>query len=79
MDYAIPTAADLPPIEVHHIETPAPGIAGVFKGAGEAGTTGAPAAILNAINDALAPFGVLMTEQPVTPERVRAALGHARR
>ena len=75
MDYAVPTAADLPPFELHHIETPAPSIAGGFKGAGEAGTTGAPAAILNAINDALAPFGSLISDQPVTPERVLRALG----
>ena len=75
MDYAVPTAADLPPFELHHVETPAPSIAGGFKGAGEAGTTGAPAAILNAINDALAPFGVLISDQPVTPERVLRALG----
>jgi carbon-monoxide dehydrogenase large subunit len=74
MDYALPTAADLPAIETHHLETPAPALAGGFKGAGEAGTTGAPAAILNAVNDALAPFGVLLTEQPLTPARVRAAL-----
>ena len=78
MDYAVPTAADLPPIEVHHLETPAPGIAGGYKGAGEGGTAGAPAAILNAVNDALAPFGVLLTEQPLTPERVLRALGGAR-
>jgi len=74
MDYAIPTAADLPAIEVHHLETPAPGLAGGFKGAGEAGTAGAPAAILNAVNDALAPLGVMVTEQPITPERVLVAL-----
>ncbi len=74
MDYALPAAADLPPIEVHHLETPAPGIAGGFKGAGEGGTAGAPAAILNAVNDALAPWGVMLTEQPVTAERVLAAL-----
>mgnify|MGYP001565604932 FL=1 len=78
MDYAVPTAADLPPIEVHHLETPAPGIAGGYKGAGEGGTAGAPAAILNAVNDALAPFGVMLTEQPLTPERVLRALGGAR-
>jgi carbon-monoxide dehydrogenase large subunit len=75
MDYAVPTAADLPPIEVHHLESPAPSIAGGFKGAGEAGTTGAPAAILNAVNDALAPMGAMITEQPVTPERVLRARG----
>jgi carbon-monoxide dehydrogenase large subunit len=75
MDYAVPTAADLPAFELHHLETPAPSIAGGFKGAGEAGTTGAPAAILNAVNDALAPFGALISEQPITPERVLRALG----
>jgi carbon-monoxide dehydrogenase large subunit len=74
MDYAVPTAADVPPLELHHLETPAPSIAGGFKGAGEAGTTGAPAAILNAVNDALAPFGAAITDQPITPERVLRAL-----
>ena len=74
MDYAVPTCADLPPIEMHHIETPAPGLVGGFKGAGEAGATGAPAAILNAVNDALAPLGVMLTDQPITPERVVQAL-----
>jgi carbon-monoxide dehydrogenase large subunit len=74
MDYAVPTATDLPPIEVHHLETPAPALPGGFKGAGEAGTAGAPAAILSAVNDALAPFWVVITDQPVTPERVLRAL-----
>ena len=74
MDYAVPTAEDVPPIETHHIETPAPGIAGGFKGAGEAGATGAPAAILNAVNDALAPLGVMLTDQPITPARVIQAI-----
>ena len=74
MDYAVPTAADVPPLELHHLETPAPSIAGGYKGAGEAGTTGAPAAILNAVNDALAPFGAAITDQPITPERVVNAL-----
>ena len=77
MDYAVPTAHDVPPIETHHIETPAPSIAGGFKGAGEAGATGAPAAILNAVNDALAPLGVMLTDQPVTPARVIQALGRS--
>jgi carbon-monoxide dehydrogenase large subunit len=75
MDYAVPRAADVPAFELHHLETPAPAIAGGFKGAGEAGTTGAPAAILNAVNDALAPLGAMLTDQPITPERVLRALG----
>ncbi|MFL5090334.1 MAG: hypothetical protein ACJ8D7_08175, partial [Xanthobacteraceae bacterium] len=44
------------------------------KGLGEGGTIGAPAAIVNAINDALAPFGVSIEEIPATPQRIRAAL-----
>lgn len=78
MDYAVASAADLPPIEVHHLETPAPGLAGGYKGAGEGGTAGAPAAILNAVNDALAPWNAMITDQPVTAERVLAALSGAR-
>jgi len=78
MDYAVPTFADIPPIETHHIETPAPGIAGGFKGAGEAGATGAPAAILNAVNDALAPLRVMLTDQPITSERVIRAIRERR-
>jgi len=74
MDYAVPTAADLPVMQVHHLETPAPALAGGFKGAGEAGTAGAPAAILNAVNDALAPWGAMLTDQPLTSERVLTAL-----
>ena len=78
MDYAVPTAADVPPLELHHLETPAPSIAGGYKGAGEAGTTGAPAAILNAVNDALAPLGAAITDQPITAERIVSALRDSR-
>jgi len=77
MDYLIPTTSEIPLIEVHHVETPAPHLAGGFKGAGEGGTAGAPAAILNAVNDALSPFGVMLSEQPITPEGVRRALREA--
>ena len=79
MDYAVPVAASIPPIEVHHLETPAPHIAGGFKGAGEGGTTGAPGAILNAVNDALSPYGAMITEQPITAERVVMAIEASRR
>ncbi len=77
MDYALPTAADVPVIECHHLETPAPALAGGFKGAGEAGVTGAAAAVLNAVNDALAPLGAALAELPLTPARVRAAVERA--
>jgi carbon-monoxide dehydrogenase large subunit len=79
MDYAVPTSADVPALELHHLETPAPSIAGGYKGAGEAGTTGAPAAILNAVNDALAPLGAAVTDQPVTAERIVNAVRESRR
>ncbi len=74
MDYAVPRADDLPAIDVHHQETPAPSIPGGFKGAGEGGTTGAPAAVLNAVNDALAPLGVALSDLPLTAERVWRAV-----
>jgi carbon-monoxide dehydrogenase large subunit len=74
-DYLVPMAAEMPDIEVGHVETPtAESLLGA-KGAGEAGTAGAPGAVMNAINDALKPFGAKMFAQPFTPERVLSALG----
>ena len=78
MEYAVPTAEIMPAVELHSLESPAPGLPGGFKGAGEAGTTGAPAAILNAVNDALHPLGVMLTDQPLTSERVWRAISVAR-
>jgi carbon-monoxide dehydrogenase large subunit len=78
MDYLVPGAAEMPDIEVYHLETPSPYTVGGFKGVGEAGTTGAPAAVINAINDALAPLGVRLTEQPATPDVILRALRAAR-
>ncbi len=78
MDYLVPGAAEMPDIEVHHLETPSPFTVGGFKGIAEAGTAGAPGAILNAVNDALAPFGVRLTRQPITPDLIRSALRQAR-
>jgi carbon-monoxide dehydrogenase large subunit len=57
------------------VETPTAYAEGGFKGAGEAGTAGAPGAVLNAVTDALAPFGARVTSQPITPEVVLKALG----
>jgi aerobic carbon-monoxide dehydrogenase large subunit len=73
-DYLPPTAREMPSIELHHIETPAASSVTGAKGLGEGGTIGAPAAILNAVNDALSPFGVAIDEMPATPQRIRAAL-----
>jgi aerobic carbon-monoxide dehydrogenase large subunit len=70
MDYLVPSAADVPNIEVVHLEHPSPSTLGGFKGVGEGGTIGAPAAIASAVADALAPLGVEVTELPITPERL---------
>jgi aerobic carbon-monoxide dehydrogenase large subunit len=74
-DYLVPMAAEMPDIEVGHVETPTKESVLGAKGAGEAGTAGAPAAIMNAINDALLPLQAKVFAQPFTPERILAALG----
>lgn len=74
-DYLVPLSTDAPDIEVGHVETPTKESLLGAKGAGEAGTAAAPAAVMNAINDALAPFGAKVFAQPFTPQRILAALG----
>jgi carbon-monoxide dehydrogenase large subunit len=74
-DYLLPMAADMPDIVVAHVETPYSGSQLGAKGAGEAGTCGAPAAVLNAVNDALRPFGGRIDAMPVSPVDVLRALG----
>jgi carbon-monoxide dehydrogenase large subunit len=73
MDYLLPTAAEVPTIEHVHLETPGPGPGG-YKGVGEGGAIGAPPAVVNAVADALSPFGVTITDQPLTPARIVALL-----
>jgi len=73
-DYMPPTAREIPPIELHHMETPSTQSVTEAKGLGEGGAIGAPAALINAVNDALSPFGVEIDEIPATPQRIRAAL-----
>ncbi len=73
-DYLPPTAHEIPPIELHHMETPSTMSNTKAKGLGEGGAIGPPAAVINAINDALSPFGVEIDEMPATPQRIRAAL-----
>jgi carbon-monoxide dehydrogenase large subunit len=73
-DYLPPTAHETPPIELHHLETLTSASVTQAKGLGEGGGIGAPAAIINAINDALKPFGLSIDEMPATPRRIRAAL-----
>ena len=74
-DYLVPMAGEMPDITVAHVTTPTRTSELGAKGAGEAGTAGAPAAVMNAINDALAPLGARVTAQPFTPERILRALG----
>jgi carbon-monoxide dehydrogenase large subunit len=73
-DYLPPTAREVPAIEIHHLVTLTQASVTKAKGLGEGGAIGAPAAVLNAINDALSPFGVSIDEVPATPQRIRAAL-----
>ncbi|MBT3550709.1 MAG: xanthine dehydrogenase family protein [Rhodospirillaceae bacterium] len=74
-DYLVPMAAEMPDIQVGHLESRMGESELGAKGAGEAGTGGAPAAIMNAVNDALRPLGGQITQHPMTPERVLRALG----
>jgi carbon-monoxide dehydrogenase large subunit len=79
MDYAMPRADDLPSFDVDSFEVPTAVNPLGAKGVGEAGTVGALAALLNAVNDALAPLGVRHLDMPVTPERVWRAMREAGR
>ena len=75
MDYLVPMAGEMPDIDIGHVVTPTVDSELGAKGAGEAGTAGAPACIMNAINDALRPLGAApLVEMPFTPERVLRAL-----
>jgi len=74
-DYLVPMAGEMPDIVCAHVETPTKQSQLGAKGVGEAGTAGAPAAVMNAINDALAPLGARVTSMPFTPEKILKALG----
>jgi carbon-monoxide dehydrogenase large subunit len=79
MEYAVPTAAQLPSFEAEHLERPDPGTPLGMKGMAEGGVMGASAALANAVADALAPLGIAAGRQPLTPRRLAQALGLARR
>jgi aerobic carbon-monoxide dehydrogenase large subunit len=75
MDYLVPMACEMPDIDIGHVVSPTADSELGAKGAGEAGTAGAPACVMNAINDALRPLGAApITAMPITPECVLAAL-----
>ncbi len=74
-DYLVPMSGEMPDIDVGHVVSPTTESELGAKGAGEAGTAGAAAAVANAVNDALSPFGVTITEIPLTPQVILTALG----
>ncbi len=75
VDYLTPMAGEMPDIDVAHVETPTTETTLGAKGVGESGVGGAPAAVMNAVNDALRPFGARVTAHPITPEAVLSAVG----
>jgi carbon-monoxide dehydrogenase large subunit len=77
MDYLVPTACETPTVQTAHMVTPSPFIPGGFKGIGEGGTIAAPAAIANAVMDALRPEGAAANALPLTPERVLDLVRHS--
>ena len=74
-DYLVPMSGEMPDIDVDHIVSPTRDSELGAKGVGEAGTAGAAAAVTNAVNDALRPFGAIITEIPITPQAILTALG----
>jgi aerobic carbon-monoxide dehydrogenase large subunit len=78
VDYLLPTATEVPPIEYGHIEIPGPGVGG-YKGCGEGGAIGSTPAVINAINDALAPLGVELTRLPASPAAIVDLIEKARK
>jgi carbon-monoxide dehydrogenase large subunit len=77
-DYLPPTAHEVPAIEIKHLETLSDATITGAKGLGEGGAIGVPAAIINAINDALRPLGVGVDSTPATPERIRRLVAAVR-
>jgi carbon-monoxide dehydrogenase large subunit len=78
LDYQMPRAGDLPAIRIGHLHTPSTVTEYGMKGMGEGGAVAPPAAIANAVRDALGPLGAEINETPLTPRRVLAAIGRAR-
>ena len=76
MDYLLPTAAEVPDLEYGHVVTPALSPGG-HKGLGEGGAIASPAALMNAVRDALAPLGVSSTDQPMSPDRIMELIQEA--
>jgi CO/xanthine dehydrogenase Mo-binding subunit len=77
MDFLMPTAAEVPDIDVVHLETPSPLNPLGVKGVGEAGAIPVPALVAEAVDDALRPFGVRVREMPLSPTRIRELIEEA--
>jgi carbon-monoxide dehydrogenase large subunit len=77
-DYLVPTMADVPEIEIAHLVSPSPFTPLGTKGMGEGGAIGAPTAVINAVQDALAPFDITIRETPMSPDRLLPMIKAAR-
>ena len=78
MDYTLPTAVEVPSVEIHHQEVPSPFTPLGTKGAGESGVSSPFGTIVSAVENALAPFGVKIHDTPLTPQRVWRMIQAAR-
>jgi carbon-monoxide dehydrogenase large subunit len=78
LDFALPSSMEVPPVELFHVQSPSPLNPLGAKGAGEGGTIPAPAAIANAVEDALRPFGARINAMPVTPPKIVSAIAGRR-
>jgi len=78
LDYMIPGATEVPDVRVLHMETPSPHTRFGIKGMGEGGAIAPPAAVANAINDALKSLGAEISQTPATPARILQAILAAR-
>ena len=78
LDYLYPSTLEIPPIEVGHLQTPSPVTDGGVKGCGEGGTIATPAAVVNAVADALSPLGVTIARTPLDPSHVLSLIREAR-
>jgi aerobic carbon-monoxide dehydrogenase large subunit len=76
-DYLLPGPTEIPAVRIFHMETPSPYTEFGIKGMGEGGAIAPPAVIFNAVNDALKPLGIQLSETPLTPRRLLAALERA--
>ena len=78
MDYLYPSTMDVPPVDIAHIETPSPVTEGGMKGMGEGGSIATPAAVINAVADAVRPLGVRVESSPLGNERLLSLIRKAR-